>query len=152
MEEQLLYCSDLYLIPRPIAKARIKFLLDRLGLEDRRSMFVEQLSGGMQKRLNLAITLVHSPRILVLDEPTANLDIESKEYVRKLLNYLVENEKVSILCSSHDLDEIANLATEVIFMNHGKILYREVKSTPEHFDFEKMKEMYTKIISKKEIV
>jgi len=147
--EQLFYNSDLFLIPRQASKFRINFLIEKLGLSSYESQYVERLSGGMQKRLNLAMALVHHPKLLMLDEPTANLDLESKEYVRNLLKYLVKEEGISILCSSHDLDEISLISDEILFMNHGQIVHSERMTDEIKYasNYERLKDLYKNIIT-----
>lgn len=147
--EQLSFNSDLFLIPRVDSVPRVKFLLNKLGLLDYQNKLVEQISGGMQKRLNFALALVHHPDLLILDEPTANLDLESKELVRNLIIYLVKEEDMTIICSSHDLEEISNISTEVIFMDKGQIKHQtQIKKEMESdFDIVKLKDLYMNVFS-----
>ncbi len=150
VEEQLLFCADLYKIDRRQAQKRAKFLLEQLGMLTLRNQYVERLSGGMQKRINLAMSLIHSPTILLLDEPTANLDLDSKEYVRELLIFLQREENVTIVCATHDLDEISTLATEIAIMREGKIIYlkKRIDDSVTNFDFNHIKDLYQRTITK----
>jgi ABC-2 type transport system ATP-binding protein len=147
--EQLIYNADLYLLPRKKAKKRIQFLMKKLGLLSYENVTVERLSGGMQKRLNLAMGLIQRPKLLLLDEPTANLDLESKQYVRELLLSLVKEEEITILCSSHDLDEIASISTDLLFLNQGQIVYQKKinQKKSNKNTFKKLKELYFQIQS-----
>ncbi|TGL58137.1 ABC transporter ATP-binding protein [Leptospira ognonensis] len=149
VKEQLLFNADLFEVPRLDANKRVDFLLEELGLSDHASKLTEQLSGGMQKRVNLAISLIHRPELLLLDEPTANLDLESKHFVRNLLLKLNEKENLTIICSSHDLDEIASISKEVIFMNEGRILLRNPISASNDEKYLQIKSQYEKIMSMK---
>lgn len=149
VKEQLLFNADLFNVPRREAKKRVNYLLDELGLSEHGYKLTEQLSGGMQKRVNLAISLIHRPDLLLLDEPTANLDLESKHFVRNLLLKLNEKEKITIICSSHDLDEIAFISKEVIFMNQGKILLRNPLSATSDKKYLQLKSQYEGIMAMK---
>jgi len=147
VREQLRFFGQLYQINVDQMETRIQFLLEKLGLKKFEFTLTERLSGGIQKRLNLALSLIHSPNFLLLDEPTANLDLESKEFVRQLLLHLQKKENVTILCSSHDLDEISNLATDIVFLSEGKIVYNEKikKEDVSLHNFQYLKELYQKI-------
>lgn len=122
--EQLLFMSDLYGLNRKSARAKSEYLLKTLGLEEKAKTIVQRLSGGMQKRLNLAISLIHDPKILILDEPTANLDMESKELVRSLINSLVTNDEVSILYTTHDLEDVDLISSEIGIMSKGNLVFQ----------------------------
>jgi ABC-2 type transport system ATP-binding protein len=100
---------------------RIRFLLDRLALYEHRHKKVKELSGGMRRRLMIAKALVHEPRLLLLDEPTAGVDIELRaslwEFVREL-----KREGVSILLTTHYLDEAEQLCDRVAFLHKGELV------------------------------
>ena len=101
---------------------RIDYLLKRLGLWDHRLKLVKQLSGGMKRRLMIAKALVHKPRLLLLDEPTAGVDLELRtslwEFVREL-----QKEGISILLTTHYLQEAEALCGRVGIINHGELSY-----------------------------
>ncbi len=122
--EQLLFMSDLYGFDRKSAQIRTDYLLEKLGLKEKAGTIVHRLSGGMQKRLNLAISLIHKPEILILDEPTANLDMESKDSVRSLINDLVANDEVSILYTTHDLEDADLISSEIGIMSKGNLVFQ----------------------------
>ena len=100
---------------------RIEFLLDRLGLQAHRDKRVRQLSGGMKRRLLIAKALVHKPRLLLLDEPTAGVDVELRnslwEFVREL-----NRDGVSILLTTHYLEEAESLCHRVGIIHRGELL------------------------------
>lgn len=101
---------------------RIEYLLQRLGLWDHRKKLVKQLSGGMKRRLMIAKALVHRPRLLLLDEPTAGVDIELRanlwDFVRDL-----QREGISILLTTHYLQEAEALCPRVGIVNQGQLVY-----------------------------
>jgi ABC-2 type transport system ATP-binding protein len=94
--------------------------LDRVGLKDRAHDRVQSLSGGMRRRINIAAALMHGPKILVLDEPTAGLDYQSRAGLAQLLRDL-RSSGLAILLTTHDMDEAEALADRVAIMVAGKI-------------------------------
>lgn len=101
---------------------RIDYLLEKLGLKDHRSKNVKQLSGGMKRRLMIAKALVHSPKILLLDEPTAGVDVGLRDSLWAFVTQL-KNEGISILLTTHYLEEAEKLCARVGIINKGKILF-----------------------------
>jgi ABC-2 type transport system ATP-binding protein len=94
--------------------------LDRVGLKDRAHDRVGSLSGGMRRRINIAAALMHGPKILVLDEPTAGLDYQSRASLAQLLRHL-KSSGLAILLTTHDMEEAEALADRVAIMVAGKI-------------------------------
>jgi ABC-2 type transport system ATP-binding protein len=107
----------------PVAQAReySEVLLKRLGLWDKKDTIAMQLSGGMKRRLMIARALIHKPEILILDEPSAGVDVDLRremwEFVREL-----HNEGVTIILTTHYLEEAENLCDRVGIINKGNIL------------------------------
>ena len=101
---------------------RIDYLLEKLGLKDHRRKNVKQLSGGMKRRLMIAKALVHSPKILLLDEPTAGVDVGLRDSLWAFVTQL-KNEGISILLTTHYLEEAEKLCERVGIINKGKILF-----------------------------
>lgn len=101
---------------------RIDYLLEKLGLKDHRQKNVKQLSGGMKRRLMIAKALVHSPKILLLDEPTAGVDVGLRESLWQFVTQL-KNEGISILLTTHYLEEAEKLCGRVGVINKGKIIF-----------------------------
>jgi ABC-2 type transport system ATP-binding protein len=111
--------AGFYGVHRPTE--RIRFLLDRLQLWEHRHKKVKQLSGGMRRRLAIAKALVHSPRLLLLDEPTAGVDIELREILWQLVRDLRE-QGLTILLTTHYLEEAERLCDRVAIIDNGRIL------------------------------
>ena len=109
--------GDLYHLSRADRDHRIDDLIDRLGMEPWIDRRCGTYSGGMRRRLDLAAGLLHRPRLLVLDEPTVGLDIESRSAIWQLLNQLVEA-GTSVLLSSHYLEEIEALADRMATVSY----------------------------------
>ena len=99
---------------------RIDFLLKKLLLWDHRNKKVRQLSGGMKRRLLIAKSLVHSPKLLLLDEPTSGVDLDLRNSIWKFVKEL-KKQGTSILFTTHYLEEAEQLCDRVAFIHHGKI-------------------------------
>ncbi len=113
--------AALYHLPGNIAKQRIGTVLDLLGLQEYADQKTGTYSGGLRKRLDLAAGLLHAPDVLVLDEPTAGLDIESRFVVWDFLRKLREN-GTTVLITSHYLEEIDALADRVAIIDRGLVI------------------------------
>lgn len=101
---------------------RINKLLDRVGLADVKNKKVKDFSLGMKQRLGIAISLIHSPKLIILDEPVNGLDPMGMVEVRKLLHSLCEDDGITIIVSSHILAELYQLVTDYIIISNGKII------------------------------
>ena len=110
-----------YGIPSKLAKARAEQYLTQLGLWDKRDVPSRMLSGGMKRRLMIARALVHQPRLLILDEPTAGVDIELR---RSMWSFLTElNEQgITIILTTHYLEEAEQLCRNIGIIDHGRIV------------------------------
>ncbi len=123
--EQLLYFqAGFYGIPRSDSKERIEYLLNKLGLFKHRSKKMRELSGGMKRRLQIAKALVHDPDIIILDEPTAGVDVELRH---DLWSYLQElhSEGKTILLTTHYIDEAELLCEKVGIIDKGKLIVED---------------------------
>jgi ABC-2 type transport system ATP-binding protein len=110
-----------YGIPRDVALPRAEQLLKDLGLGEKRVKNAMQLSGGMKRRLMIARALVHQPKFLILDEPTAGVDVELRHSMWEYLRGLTKN-GVTILLTTHYLEEAERLAKHVAIINKGEIV------------------------------
>jgi len=117
VEEVLHFISGYYGIANN--SDRIRYLLDRLSLYSHRHKKASQLSGGLKRRLLIAKALVHSPKLLLLDEPTAGVDIEMRNQLWNFVGELKES-GVSILLTTHYLEEAEALSDRVLFIDKGK--------------------------------
>jgi ABC-2 type transport system ATP-binding protein len=124
--EQLEFIGEQYGVPRRTARQRGGKLLEALGLSTKANILAGKLSGGMKRRLNLALALVHDPEILVLDEPEAGLDPQSRVLVRDYIRSLARRK--TVILTTHNMDEADRLADRVAIIDHGKLL---VVDTPE---------------------
>jgi lipooligosaccharide transport system ATP-binding protein len=119
VEQNLLVFSYLYRVPRAARREAIERALAIANLADRRDSRVDQLSGGMRRRLLIARALVHRPRLVLLDEPTVGLDPQVRQELWALIGGL-RAEGVSILMSTHYIEEAERLADRVTIMSHGR--------------------------------
>jgi lipooligosaccharide transport system ATP-binding protein len=119
VEQNLLVFAHLYRVPRAERAAAIDRAVGIANLRDRRTTKVDELSGGMRRRLLIARALVHRPRLLLLDEPTVGLDPQVRQELWALIDGL-RSEGVSILMSTHYIEEAQRLADTVVIMSHGK--------------------------------
>jgi lipooligosaccharide transport system ATP-binding protein len=119
VEQNLLVFTYLYRLPRAERKPAIERALDIANLTDRRAAKVDELSGGMRRRLLIARALVHRPRLLLLDEPTVGLDPQVRQELWALIDAL-RTEGTSILMSTHYIEEAERLADSVTIMSKGR--------------------------------
>jgi len=118
--EQLVFTGRAYGLDRTTARKRSLELLDVFGLSEKKDKFGKTLSGGMQRRLNIALALVHGPDLLFLDEPQAGLDPQSRVLVRDYVKSL--RGKVTVILTTHDMEEAEKLSDRVCIIDHGRLL------------------------------
>ncbi len=119
VEQNLLVFAHLYRVAKASRGAAIDRALGIANLLDRRKSKVDELSGGMRRRLLIARALLHQPRLLLLDEPTVGLDPQVRQELWALID-LLRSEGVSILMSTHYIEEAERLCDQVTIMSHGK--------------------------------
>jgi ABC-2 type transport system ATP-binding protein len=124
--EQLEFIGEAYGVQRLEARKRGAVLLGALGLAHKAHETAGKLSGGMKRRLNLALALVHDPEIIILDEPEAGLDPQSRVLVRDYIRSLARVK--TVILTTHNMDEAERLADQVAIIDHGRLL---VCGTPE---------------------
>ncbi|MCU0286275.1 MAG: ABC transporter ATP-binding protein [Acidobacteria bacterium] len=118
--EQLVFLGEMYGMNGKAAKKRSLELLQWMGLEGKVNALADTLSGGMKRRLNICLALVHDPQILVLDEPEAGLDPQSRIMVRNFIKNLAKER--TIILTTHNMDEADRLANRVAIIDYGKLL------------------------------
>jgi ABC-2 type transport system ATP-binding protein len=108
-------------IPHTQARERAEYCLKQLDLWDKRNTITRQLSGGMKRRLMIARALVHSPKLLILDEPTAGVDIEIRRSMWELMQQINE-QGTTIILTTHYLEEAESMCRNIAIINHGRIV------------------------------
>lgn len=120
--ENMDFGGILYGVPADLRKERIEELLKFVDLWDRKDSLVKTFSGGMRRRLELARGLIHSPRILFLDEPTTGLDPQTRHHIWEYLQNLQKQRKLTIFFTTHYMEEAANAANTIAVIDHGQII------------------------------
>jgi len=132
--ENLKFFGKMYGLDSKYLQSRIKFFLDKFSLTEKANKFVSTFSGGMKRRLNLIAGILHSPKILFLDEPTVGIDVQSKNVIIDYLKDL-NQEGTTIIYTSHLMEEAENLCTNISIIDFGKEI---AKGTPQHLINENM--------------
>ena len=120
-ERNLRLHAELYGMPRASVDPRLRQVLDMVGLWDRRASKVNTFSGGMKRRLEIARGLMHSPRVLFLDEPTVGLDPQTRSSIWSYIRELKQAEDITIFLTTHYMDE-AEYCDRIAIMDHGQII------------------------------
>jgi ABC-2 type transport system ATP-binding protein len=120
--ENLHLHSMLYSVPRNTRRKRIDEVLELVGLADRKNDQVKTYSGGMRRRLEIARGLLHKPKVMFLDEPTLGLDPASREVMWKYVRRLVEEEKITVILTTHYMEEADMLCDRIAIIDKGKIV------------------------------
>ena len=120
--ENLKIHSYLYGVPSELRLDRIKELLKLVGLYERKDDIVKKYSGGMRRRLEIARGLIHKPKVMFLDEPTLGLDPNSRKSMWNYIQKLVKEEKITIILTTHYMEEADTLCDRIGFINKGKII------------------------------
>ena len=151
LEETLDYHAGYFGMPRRERRERTAELLDAFSLYDKREERTRTLSGGMKRRLILARALMHRPRLLILDEPTAGVDVELRlelwHYVRR-----INEEGTTILLTTHYLEEAEQLCDEIAFINDGSIVAQGTTAElSEQFGVSSLEDAYLELVGRKEL-
>lgn len=121
VEDNIRYFGYLHDISSTKLEKRISYLLDMLHLSEHRRKKYKQLSGGMKRRVGLAVALIHDPEFLIIDEPTAGVDPEERSSIREFVMELGLSK--TVLFSTHIIEDIEQISDRVIILKHGTILF-----------------------------
>ncbi|MEU5521513.1 ATP-binding cassette domain-containing protein [Streptomyces sp. NPDC047860] len=122
VRRDLVLQGRLYGMSRPEAEARADEAITQLGLEELASRVIQTLSGGQRRRVDMALGLMHQPKLLFLDEPTANLDPESRNDVWEHIRRLRDERGTTVFLTTHYLDEADSLCDRVLIIDKGRII------------------------------
>jgi ABC-2 type transport system ATP-binding protein len=128
--EQLIFNGRMYDLSASQAITNSKNILQKLGLEEKSNALASTLSGGMKRRLSLALALVHDPEILILDEPEAGLDPQSRLLVREYIRGLASHK--TIILSTHNMDEADRLSNRIAIIDRGELLMTDTPENLKH--------------------
>ncbi len=117
----LIAYSRYFKLPKSVAKKRTEELLDLMQLSEKKKVVIDDLSGGMRRRLVLARGLINNPKILILDEPTVGLDPQARHLIWQKIRQF-KSQGITIILTTHYMDEAAYLCDRLVIMNQGKIL------------------------------
>jgi len=120
--ENLYYHAALYNIPEDERKKKIEELLRYVGLLDKKDRFVKTFSGGMKRRIEIARGLLHSPKVLFLDEPTIGLDVQTRAFLWKHIKKINKEHDTTIFFTTHNMDEAEKISHKIAIIDKGKIL------------------------------
>ncbi len=162
--ENLQMHNLLFGVPREIRKQRIDEVLSIVDLEKRADDLVNTYSGGMRRRLELARGIMHHPKILFLDEPTLGLDPQTREHIWEYITELAEKECMTVMLTTHYMEEAESLCDRVAIIDYGKIVVLDspaqlknqivgdvVKLKPHAFDIDKLRKLeYVRKIEEKD--
>jgi len=126
--ENLKMHALMYGVPGSIRRKRIEEVLELVDLTSRRNDLLKNYSGGMRRRLEIARGLLHHPKVLFLDEPTLGLDPQTREHIWEYIEKLVKEERLTIIITTHYMDEADRLCDRIAIIDHGNIV---VLDTPE---------------------
>jgi ABC-2 type transport system ATP-binding protein len=126
-ERNLRLHAELYAVPKAVLNDRLTQVFDLVGLSDRRHSKVGTFSGGMKRRLEIARGLLHSPRVLFLDEPTVGLDPQTRSSIWSYIRELKAAEDITIFLTTHYMDE-AEFCDRIAIMDHGQIIALDTPS------------------------
>jgi len=120
--EHLQMHASLYGVPSELRKQRIEEVLDLIALGDKADEFTKTYSGGMKRRLEIGRGLIHHPKVLILDEPTLGLDPQTRENIWGYISKLNKAEDITVLMTTHYMDEADKLCDQIAIMTHGQII------------------------------
>jgi ABC-2 type transport system ATP-binding protein len=120
--ENIEFHGVLYHVPKRVRRERIARLLEIFGLWERRDSYVKEFSGGMRRRLEIARCLLHTPKIIFLDEPTLGLDPQTRHQLWAQVRQLNREEQVTVFLTTHYMDEAERVADRIAIIDHGKIV------------------------------
>ena len=124
--ENVEFFGRLYDLKGSLLKNRVEEVLEFTGLLEKRKQQARKFSGGMKRRLNIACALVHSPRLIIMDEPTVGIDPLSRKHIIESVKKM-RDEGSTIIYTSHYMEEVEALCTDIAIMDHGKIIARGSK-------------------------
>lgn len=120
--ENMKFFGKVYGLTGQKLENKIQENLDLVGLTERQKDSVETYSGGMKRRINIAVALMHDPKILIMDEPTVGIDPQSRNYILDMVRNLNREKGLTVLYTSHYMEEVERLCDRVYIMDHSEII------------------------------
>lgn len=119
--DNLLFFGEMYGLKGGLLKKRIQEVLEQVGLSDRAKDAVHTFSGGMARRINIAASLLHQPKLLILDEPTVGIDPQSRNHIFEMIRHL-NQDGVTVIYSTHYMEEVETLCDQLAIIDHGNVI------------------------------
>lgn len=149
-QENLLFLGHMYGVETNELKQRIKDNLEILGLTENKDQQIVTFSGGMKRRINLIAGLLHHPQLLILDEPTVGVDIQSKTAIIQYLKKLNAEKGMTIFYTSHHLEEAEDFCSHIAIIDEGKLVTEGItKELISNYHCTNIEEVYLKITGRK---
>ncbi|WP_276369177.1 ABC transporter ATP-binding protein [Chryseolinea sp. H1M3-3] len=147
--ENLFYFGRMYGLKASEIRAQIKKYLQVFGLSEKGNKIVSTFSGGMKKRLNLIAALLHQPKLIILDEPTAGVDVQSRNMILDFLETL-KKEGTTIIYSSHVLEEVERICSHLGIIDEGKLISTGTRTSimGAHDDCKNLEQVFLKLTGK----
>lgn len=121
-EENLFFFGRIYRLKGAVLKQRVEEILEQIGLTEKRKVLVETFSGGMKRRLNIGVAMLHKPKILIMDEPTVGIDPQSRSYILETVKRLNQEESMTVIYTSHYMEEVDYLCDRIYIMDQGSLI------------------------------
>ncbi|WP_174616143.1 ABC transporter ATP-binding protein [Virgibacillus ihumii] len=121
-QENLQFFGRIYRLSGTELKRRIDDVLHLIGLTERRKDVVKKFSGGMKRRLNIGVALLHNPELIIMDEPTVGIDPQSRSYILETVKRLNKEKKMTVLYTSHYMEEVEFLCDRIYIMDKGNLI------------------------------
>lgn len=121
-EENLRFFGRIYRLRGLELKRKIDEVLEHIGLTDRRKEVVKNFSGGMKRRLNIGVALLHDPNLIIMDEPTVGIDPQSRNYILETVKRLNVEKQMTVLYTSHYMEEVEYLCDRIYIMDQGSLI------------------------------
>ncbi|MBS3680614.1 ABC transporter ATP-binding protein [Ornithinibacillus massiliensis] len=121
-EENLYFFGRIYHLRGKKLKQKVDEVLEQIGLTDRRKDIVKKFSGGMKRRLNIGVAMLHDPEVIIMDEPTVGIDPQSRNYILETVKRLNQERKMTVLYTSHYMEEVELLCDRIYIMDKGNLI------------------------------
>lgn len=121
-EENLKFFGRIHRIKKKELQRKVNEILDIIGLKDRKKELVKTFSGGMKRRLNIGVALLHEPELIIMDEPTVGIDPQSRNYILETVKRLNTEKNITVLYTSHYMEEVEYLCDRIYIMDHGEVI------------------------------
>ena len=127
-EENMEFFGRIYRLKGKKLEKKVTEVLEQIGLSNRRKDIVKTFSGGMKRRLNIGVAMLHDPEILVMDEPTVGIDPQSRNYILQTVKRLNQERQMTVLYTSHYMEEVEFLCDRIYIMDKGNLIASGTKN------------------------